>query len=361
MPDAALRRHRRQRGASQYTCQVTIEPNHTQFEAWTGKHLPDVLQVQDGVWAVPLPMEHENYVRHTFTYLILDDEDGLHVIDPGWGFEDNRVRLKSAFGQIRRGIEDVRSIVSTHLHPDHTGLAPYIRSRSGARLLVHHEEATAMNSGASPGILVDFSRKLREWGAPLPERIKLYTSLSRQRRFASPEVVHPDDVLSDGDWLPIPGRRIRVLHTPGHTEGSICLFDEDTRSIFTGDTLLPMIHPGIGLGGASSGQDRTSPLAAYFASLGRLEQLDAAMVHPGHGYSFRGLQERIEETAGHHRRRSDEVRSLVAQHPGARVWQVAERVHWTAGWDRLVGFMRLSAVAQTAMHIDYLTLPPTDS
>lgn len=340
---------------------MTIEANHTQFEAWTRKHTPDVLQVQDGVWAVPLPMEHENYVRHTFTYLILDDEGGVHIVDPGWGFEDNRVRLNSAFGQIGRGIEDVRSIVSTHLHPDHTGLAPYIRSRSGARLLVHHDEAAAMSSGASLGIVVDFYRKLREWGAPLSERVKLYASLWPQRNLGNGEAIQPDGVLNDGDWLPIPGRRVRVLHTPGHTEGSICLFDEDSRSVFTGDTLLPMIHPGIGLGGASSGQDRTNPLAAYFASLDRLAQLDAVMVHPGHGYSFRGLQERIEETVGHHRRRSDEVRSLIAQHPEARVWQVAERVHWTAGWGRLVGFMRLSAVSQTAMHIGYLTLLASES
>ncbi len=349
------------RGAHQehllhYPCPVSIEPHHTQFEAWTGKHTPDVLQVQEGVWAVPLPMEHDNYVRHTYTYLILDDEGGLHVIDPGWGFEDNRVRLNSAFGQIGRRIEDVRTIVSTHLHPDHTGLAPYIRDRSGARLLVHREEAVAMSSGASLGIVVDFSRKLRQWGAPLWERVKLYFGLWRQRRMGEGGRIYPDGLLDDGDMLPVPGRRIRVLHTPGHTEGSICLYDEDERSVYTGDTLLPMIHPGIGLGGAASGQDRINPLAAYFSSLERLAQLDAQMVHPGHGYSFRGLQDRIEETIGHHRRRSDEVRSLVAEHPDARVWQIAERVHWTAGWQRLVGFMRLSAVSQTAMHMDYLAL-----
>ena len=228
---------------------MTIEANHTQFEAWTRKHTPDVLQVQDGVWAVPLPMEHENYVRHTFTYLILDDEGGVHIVDPGWGFEDNRVRLNSAFGQIGRGIEDVRSIVSTHLHPDHTGLAPYIRSRSGARLLVHHDEAAAMSSGASLGIVVDFYRKLREWGAPLSERVAALTRVcgpsaisATARRFS---LTVSSTTAIGYQFL---DAWVRVLHTPGHTEGSICLFDEDSRSVFTGDTLLPMIHPGIGRG-----------------------------------------------------------------------------------------------------------------
>lgn len=332
---------------------MTIEPHHSQFEAWTGNHTPDVVQVQEGVWAVPLPLEGDNYVRHTYTYLILDDRGGVHMVDPGWDLADNRSRLDSAFGQIGRQVEDVRSIVSTHLHPDHTGLASWVRERSGAPLLVHRLEAEAMASGASLSIMVGFFRRLREWGAPWRERVKLYTGLYRQRRMGEQMSVRADGAVEDGDVLEVPGRHLRVLHTPGHTGGSISLYDEDTRALFTGDTLLPMVHPGIGLGGATDTR-RTNPLAQYFESLDRLAQLDAGMVHPGHGYSFRGLHDRVEETIGHHRRRSDEVRSILAADPDATVWQVAERVHWTAGWMKLGGYMRISAVAQTGMHIDYL-------
>ncbi len=345
-------------GGSGYHWRVPIEPHHSQFEAWTGKHIPEMSQVSEGVWAVPLPIEFDSYVRHTFTYLILDDRGGVHVVDPGVFLEDNKFRLDSAFGQIGKRFEDIRSIVSTHMHPDHTGLASYLREVSGAPWIVHRLEAEAMR-GPSISLVVKFFGKLREWGAPRRERARLYASLWRQRKTgrAAAAVARPDATVDDGAVLDIPGRRLRVIHTPGHTEGSICLYDEDSRVLFTGDTLLPMIHPGIGLGGATDPR-RPNPLASYLSSLDRLAALDAGVVHPGHGYTFVGLHDRVEETRGHHVRRSDEVRSIISADPGARIWKVAERVHWTAGWRNLDGFMRLSAVAQTSMHVDYIQATP---
>jgi glyoxylase-like metal-dependent hydrolase (beta-lactamase superfamily II) len=338
---------------------VSVQPNHSQFEAWTGHHLPDTLQVQEGVWAAPLPLKGDQYVRHTYTYLVLDDRGSVHVIDPGWDTADNRARLESSFGQIGKLLTDVKTIVSTHLHPDHTGLAPWLQERSGAPVLMHRAEAEAAESGVSLAIAVGFLRRLRSWGAPWADRTKLYTELWRQRQLGDGISVRADVRLEHDEVLDIPGRRLRVVHTPGHTEGSMCLYDETTRSLFSGDTLLPMVHPGIGLSGGT-GSSRQNPLERYFDSLEALTRLNVEMVHPGHGYSFQGLPDRIEETVGHHRRRSDEVRSIMASEPDTTVWRVAERVHWTAGWANLHGYMRLSAVAQTAMHIDYLRGRPAE-
>lgn len=336
---------------------MSVSPNHSQFEAWTGHHLPDTLQVDEDVWAVPLPLQGDQYIRHTYTYLLLDDAGAVHVVDPGWDTADNRLRLESSFGQIDKHLGDVKTIVSTHLHPDHTGLAPWLKEHSGAPILMHRAEAAASESGASLSIAVGFFRRLRSWGAPWTERAKLYAGLWRQRKMGDAISVRADVRLEHGDLLDVPGRRLRVLHTPGHTEGSICLYDETTRSLFSGDTLLPMVHAGIGLsGGREPAQE--NPLARYFDSLQLLADLDVDRVHPGHGYSFQGLPDRIEEAIGHHRRRSDNVRSILDAEPRATVWRVAEQVLWTAGWANLQGYLRLSAVAQTAMHIDYLHSHP---
>ncbi|WP_298228202.1 MBL fold metallo-hydrolase [Gryllotalpicola sp.] len=338
---------------------MSLQPNHSQFEAWVSHHLPDTLQVEEGVWAAPLPLKGDQYVRHTYTYLVLDDRGSVHVIDPGWNTVDNRTRLEASFGQIGKRLTDVKTIVSTHLHPDHTGLASWLQSQSGAPILMHRAEADATESGPSMSIAVGFSKRLRSWGAPWAERTKLYIELWRQRQLKDEISARADVRLEHDDVLDIPGRRVRVLHTPGHTEGSICLYDEDTRSLFSGDTLLPMVHPGIGLSGGPQ-SSRQNPLARYFDSLEALTRLDVDMVHPGHGYSFQGLPDRIEETAGHHRRRSDEVRSILLSEPDITLWRAAEKVHWTAGWANLHGFMRLSAVAQTAMHVDYLRSYPAE-
>lgn len=338
---------------------MSVNPHHSQFEAWTSHHLPDTLQVEDGVWAVPLPLQGDQYVRHTYTYLVLDERGSVHVIDPGWDTPGNRARLESSFGQIGKRLADVTAIVSTHLHPDHTGLAPWLQEHSGAPISMHRAEVEAAESGTSLSIAVGFFRRLRSWGAPWVDRARLYAGLWRQRNLADRVTVHADVRLEHDDMLDVPGRRLRVVHTPGHTEGSICLYDETTRSLFSGDTLLPMVHAGIGLSGGRE-SPRENPLARYFTSLETLGWLDVDRVHPGHGYSFQGLPDRIEEAIGHHRRRSDNVRSILAADPDATVWRVAEQVLWTAGWENLHGYMRLSAVAQTAMHIDYLRSHPAE-
>ena len=158
-------------------------------------------------------------------------------------------------------------------------------------------------------------------------------------------------MLDDGDLLPIPGRSVRVVATPGHTAGSICLHDETDGLFFSGDHVLPIINPGLGLGGFLPGDD---PLGAALDSYARMADYDDAEVCPGHGYRFRGLAVRAGQIADRHRRRSAEIATIAKAEPDATVWQIAEQVSWTDGWANLAPFMRLSALSQTEMHLEHL-------
>ncbi|MDO9395297.1 MAG: MBL fold metallo-hydrolase, partial [Herbiconiux sp.] len=167
-----------------------------------------------------------------------------------------------------------------------------------------------------------------------------------------------DRVLAHGDLLPIPGRRIRALHTPGHTPGHLCLVDDDERLLFTGDHLLPTIFPGLGLGGPAP-----DALGDYLRSLDAVEHevahhTEAIDVLPGHGFRFTGLAGRVRVTRAHHLARSAEIAAILQLEPEATVWQTAERVTWTAGFANLSGFYLFSALAQTAMHREYLDRRP---
>ena len=145
-------------------------------------------------------------------------------------------------------------------------------------------------------------------------------------------MVRPDVVVrGQVDHLQHPGLAIEVLHTPGHTTGSICLRLPEERLLLTGDHVLPAIHPGLGLGGSS---DR-NPVAEYLDSLGRVVGHDDHEVLPGHNYRFTGLAERAAATAAHHRRRTDEVAAALERTPDASVFEVASVLTWTAGWQRL--------------------------
>src|SRR5262249_57762277 len=57
----------------------------------------------------------------------------------------------------------------------------------------------------------------------------------------------PDMLLEHGDLVPLPGRRVRAVWTPGHTPGHLCLHEESDGLLLTGDHVLPRISPDIGL------------------------------------------------------------------------------------------------------------------
>src|SRR5699024_7238169 len=116
----------------------------------------------------------------------------------------------------------------------------------------------------------------------------------------APAFPAPQQRVDDDELLLIPSRELRVVWTPGHTGGHVCLIEEATELIFTADHVLPSINSGLGLGGKSP----ENPIADYLQSLERIERYDSFAVAPGHEYRFRGLAERAQALRDHHLRRS---------------------------------------------------------
>jgi glyoxylase-like metal-dependent hydrolase (beta-lactamase superfamily II) len=305
---------------------------------------PEIEQVRDGVWAIPLPLPHAGVVESTLCYTLADSEGGVHLVDPGWGTDDNRDRLEAGLRLAGFGLGDVRSITATHLHPDHLGLGMLLRDELDIPVALHHAEHDAL---ARP-MYADPEATITRWGVP-GEHLAALADVVTPR--SQPSGLTADVVLDDGDLLDIPGREVRVVATPGHTAGSICLYDATDGLFLSGDHVLPIINPGLGLGGFTDDDD---PIGAALDSYARVEAFDDAEVCPGHGYRFRGLAVRSRQIADRHRRRSAEIAGLATADADATVWTIASRVEWTDGWDNLAGFLRLSALAQTEMHLRHL-------
>jgi glyoxylase-like metal-dependent hydrolase (beta-lactamase superfamily II) len=315
-----------------------------QFEATRDRTTPPLEQVRDNLWALPLPIPG-GYMTYSILYLLRDADGGIHLIDPGWNSAENWQRLQEALTQLGLSIDDVRSSTGTHIHPDHVGMAERVRDRSGAIVRVLAAEVDSIDvQGISPQTR---ERNIVDWGVPDDRREELRRMLVGLPERDLPSI---DEPLIDGQRLDIPGYDLTVMATPGHTPGSLCLRDDSRALMFTGDHLLPMMHPGIGLGGPSA----SNPLADYLASLEAIRAYPDYEVLPGHGYRFTGLAGRAATSAAHHLRRSAEVRAVMETDPDASVWTIARQLTWTSGWEKLVGFYLYSALAQTAMHRDYL-------
>lgn len=293
---------------------------------------------------VAMPAAH---IPYSLCYLIEDAHGDVHLVDPGWPSDENWASLERELASSGHRIDDVATVSVTHLHPDHLGMADRVRAASGAALALHEREQAALETMDGRAPAESPAHRFDLWGVPADRLAELDISGGRP---AMSRPQHADALLRDGELLDIPGRAIRVVLTPGHTPGHVCLVDDDDGLVFTGDHVLPTIHAGVGLGGETA----TNPIADYLSSLERIAAYDDLRVCPGHEYVFRGLAARCASTAEHHLRRAREVAERLRVDGDPSIWQVASELTWTVGWANLNGFYLLSALAQTAMHVGFV-------
>jgi glyoxylase-like metal-dependent hydrolase (beta-lactamase superfamily II) len=138
-------------------------------------------------------------------YLVWDDVNRSAVIvDPG----DEGDYIEK---EVKKEGLDVKYIINTHGHFDHVGASGRLRDSLGARLAIHASDAPLLE------------------GAPIQ---------GSHFGIDTPSQPQPEVLVTDGTVLKAGGLSITVLHTPGHTQGGVCLYLEKEGVIFTGDTLF---------------------------------------------------------------------------------------------------------------------------
>ena len=319
-----------------------------QRDAWVARTFPPVELVRPDLWSIPVPIP-DSPLRYTLTYLIASGNE-LVVVDPGWNTESTWDALLAGLASAGAAPADVTGVVVTHIHPDHHGLSGRLREESGAWVAMHPAERDSLAALRWQGsATVDGDAQwLRLCGVPGDIAAELGMREESEHPFAW--MADPDVLLDHGDLVPLGGRAVRAVHTPGHTPGHLCLHDEGQDVLLSGDHVLPRISPNIGLQPHAA----DPPLAAYLKSLEFVAAYDSAEVLPAHEYRFTGLADRVRMLLVHHERRCDEVVAILRRSGPATTWQVTRELTWSRGWSAVTGFMRRAALAEAGAHLKHL-------
>ena len=174
-------------------------------------------------------------------YLVLDEKPIL--VDAGMMAGPTLKNIKKFIDPAK-----IELIVLTHCHHDHSGAAPALKEVTGARLMLSEKEVGCIGDElASVAYL---------FGQQAPE-------------YKVDETLKEGMVLDTGEW------KLEVMETPGHSTGSLCLYERTEKVLFSGDTVFPDGNIGrTDMFGGSTDE--------LVRSIQRLTELDVKVMYPGH-------------------------------------------------------------------------------
>lgn len=296
-----------------------------------------------GIQAITMPMPFA--LRHVHAYL-LETNDGWVLVDAGFpsaeALDVFREELTSRVGDLSR----IKAVLVSHFHPDHTGLAGWVQAQSGAPVYIHAldwERRRQMKDRDAEVVESEGSLYQEDLGGG----DQVFDVFRKEIELM--ELPEPVATLVEGDTdLTIGGRDLRLIWTPGHSPGHLCVQDVSQNVLFSGDHILGRITPHVGLWTA----DGTSPLHEFEESLHKVEAMAMDVILPAHEAVVEHPGERIAELLTHHVGR----KTMTAAAVGAGEDSVKDvaSVVFAKRWD--VPMQRAFAMSETLAHLEALVV-----
>jgi len=281
------------------------------------------------------------------SYVIKGGERNI-LIDTGFNHPECRETLLNELKEIGVDMADT-DIILTHLHADHTGLAPEIVV-PGTRVFLSRQEIPWMRGESRRQLWEnDNIRMLRSGFAS--ETIDNRKTFSSSRGMASNPDFNEYLPIDEGDEFSCGDYTLKAVLTPGHTPAHMCFWMERQKTMFTGDHVLFDITPNITLW-----QNVDDSLGDYLESLKKIDKYDVQLALPGHRGTgdFHG---RIADLLEHHEKRLEECFNVVLNNPDLNVYDIAGKMTWKIrcnSWEEFPANQKWFAVGECHSHLRHL-------
>lgn len=295
-----------------------------------------ITEISENLYRITLPMPFR--LRHVHAYALVHGKN-IALFDTGMHMPGAFEKLEADLQSIGLSVECVTDIYLTHVHTDHCGMSGTIQEKSKARLYLS-EVAHQVHAHFQQGdYLIAQARLFYAKHGMSARDVEAIVDEIEDMRSRIPRL-DVTSFLQDHEIRRFGNRLFEVIFTPGHAAGHVCFFFREEGLLLAGDHVLPYIAPSLS---PNIYDEIFQPLKSYLESLTVIEKLPITSIHPGHGNSFSGIDERLEEIRAHHALKKEFLLKILSDKPKTTYTICAEMIGAAAAnWDDWEKFMALN-------------------
>lgn len=305
-------------------------------------------QLLKGLFRLKIPIP-KNPLKFTNVYVLEGNNEWL-FIDVGLGGKVSREIFMREISELDVNMERATFFL-THMHADHCGLIGDV-ARESSEILLSKEDLPYIFPVEDTETFWNREKEFsRIYGFPsdfLDDAVRHHPGyLFPPQKPKGSNITY----VEDGDIIDMCGRKLKVIKTPGHTKGHICLYDADSLILFCGDHVLGNITPNI-----SSMSTYINPLSDYLRSLDKVYNLDVKIAFAGHRNPIKDFRGRINEIREHHRLRTKETLDVLKDRR-LDAYQIASEMSWDISfpdWNSFPSIQKWFAHLETVAHLEEL-------
>lgn len=312
----------------------------------------------DGVYRikVDIPFDVKFVCVHIF-----EVDDKLVMIDAGFNTLPWRRLFFKALNELNLKIEDIDYCFVSHEHLDHCGLLKYFKRKNpDLKILMHKTTDESLRFGSNSNYFgrmernaIKIAKEIESYGMGEKEITRLMKSF-----LVWPKIVRyeaPNRLLKDDDEISFTSNKLKIIWTPGHSLGHICVFDIKNKHLFSGDHILSHITPHIGVYHISTliNEELSYPniLDLYLNSLDKIDKLNPKIIYPGHQELITNPHERILEIKKHHQNRFKEICRSIESKP-LTPFEISQ-IHFGTDLDDMNKYLALNEILSHLIYLEH--------